>query len=165
MSGTRRAAAVVVAVVVADQLTKHWAQEALAGGRTIDVLWTLRFALGYNSGFAFSTGTGWGPWIGLVAVAVVVVLSVAVKRASDEVSRTGLALIVGGAVGNIVDRMFRGDGWMKGRVIDFIDLQWWPVFNIADSAITVGGVLLAAMALRAPSDPSRGSVPGSDSPR
>ena len=150
MSGTRRAAAVSAAIVLADQLTKHWAQDALTGGRTIDIVWTLRFALGYNSGFAFSTGTGWGPWIGLVAIGVVVVLAVAMRRADNEVSRIGLALIVGGAAGNIVDRLFRGDGWMRGKVIDFIDLQWWPVFNIADSAITVGGVLLAIMALRAP---------------
>lgn len=154
MSGTRRAAAVSVAIVVADQVTKHWAQDALSGGRTIDVVWTLRFALGYNSGFAFSTGTGWGPWIGLVAIGVVVVLAVAMRRADNEVSRTGLALIVGGAMGNIVDRLFRGEGWMRGKVIDFVDLQWWPVFNVADSAITVGGVLLAIMALRAPADES-----------
>lgn len=154
MSGTRRATAVSVAIVVADQVTKHWAQDALSGGRTIDVVWTLRFALGYNSGFAFSTGTGWGPWIGLVAIGVVAVLAVAMRRADNEVSRTGLALIVGGAMGNIVDRLFRGEGWMRGKVIDFVDLQWWPVFNVADSAITVGGVLLAIMALRAPADES-----------
>jgi len=152
MSGVRRAAVLSLIVVVLDQWTKHWAQNALDEGRTIDLVWTLRFALGYNSGFAFSTGTGWGPWIGLVAVAVVLVLVVAMRRADNEVSRTGLALIVGGAVGNIVDRLFRGDGLMHGRVIDFIDLQWWPVFNVADSAITIGGVLLAVMALRTPGD-------------
>lgn len=152
MSGTRRAAALSLAVVVIDQLTKHWALDALANGRVIEVVWTLRFALGFNSGFAFSTGTGWGPWIGLVAILVVVVLAVAVKRADNETSRVALALIVGGAIGNIVDRLFRGEGWMHGKVVDFIDLGWWPVFNIADSAITVGGIVLAVMALRTPSD-------------
>lgn len=164
MSRMRRAAALSVAVVVLDQVTKHWAQEALAGGRTIEVAWTLRFALGYNSGFAFSTGTGWGPWIGLAAVAVVSVMAVAMKRADNEGSRIGLSLIIGGAVGNIVDRLFRGDGWMRGRVIDFIDLQWWPVFNVADSAITVGGVLLALVALRGPSTGSGAPVQAGDEP-
>jgi len=144
----RRAAVLSLIVVVLDQWTKHWAQNALDGGRTIEVVWTLRFALGYNSGFAFSTGTGWGPWIGLVAVAVVLVLVAGMRRADNEVSRTGLALVVGGAVGNIVDRLFRGRALMRGRVIDFIDLQWWPVFNVADSAITIGGLVLVVMALR-----------------
>lgn len=148
MPRIRRAAVLSLIVVVLDQWTKHWAQNALDGGRTIEVVWTLRFALGYNSGFAFSTGTGWGPWIGLVAVAVVLVLVAAMRRAHNEVSRTGLALVVGGAVGNIVDRLFRGRALMRGRVIDFIDLQWWPVFNVADSAITIGGLVLVVMALR-----------------
>ncbi|MBM3717723.1 MAG: signal peptidase II [Actinobacteria bacterium] len=148
MPRIRRAAVLSLIVVVLDQWTKHWAQNALDGGRTIEVVWTLRFALGYNSGFAFSTGTGWGPWIGLVAVAVVLVLVAGMRRADNEVSRTGLALVVGGAVGNIVDRLFRGRALMRGRVIDFIDLQWWPVFNVADSAITIGGLVLVVMALR-----------------
>jgi signal peptidase II len=52
------------------------------------------------------------------------------------------ALIAGGAIGNVVDRMFREDKWMNGRVVDFIDFQWFPVFNIADSSISVGAVAL-----------------------
>jgi signal peptidase II len=54
----------------------------------------------------------------------------------------GYALIAGGAIGNVVDRIFREDKWMRGRVVDFIDFQWFPVFNIADSSITVGAVVL-----------------------
>jgi signal peptidase II len=50
--------------------------------------------------------------------------------------------VCGGAAGNVVDRLFRGDAWLRGAVVDFIDFQWWPVFNIADAAITVGAVLL-----------------------
>lgn len=136
-----------LAVVVLDQVTKTWAVSELADGRTIDVVWTLRFALGYNSGFAFSTGTGWGPWIGLAAVAIVVVMSVAMHRSDSVRARLALSLIIGGATGNIVDRMFREDGWMRGRVVDFVDFQWFPVFNVADSAITVGGILLVVASM------------------
>lgn len=136
-----------LAVVVLDQATKMWALSALADGRTIDVVWTLRFALGYNSGFAFSTGTGWGPWIGLAAVAIVAVMSVAMHRSDSGRARLALSLIIGGATGNIVDRLFREDGWMRGRVVDFVDFQWFPVFNLADSAITIGGVLLVVASL------------------
>ena len=74
------------------------------------------------------------------------------RRAGSVASVAGLSLVIGGACGNLVDRLFRGDAWMRGSVIDFIDLQWWPVFNVADSAITVGAVLLVIAALR---DPAR----------
>lgn len=60
-----------------------------------------------------------------------------------------MALVAAGAAGNVIDRLFRGDAWFRGSVVDFIDLQWWPVFNVADSAITVGGVLVILGALRA----------------
>ena len=136
-----------LAVVVADQATKEWAVSSLADGRIIDVVWTLRFALGYNSGFAFSTGTGWGPLIGLAAVAIVVVMAVAMHRAESPLARWALSLIIGGALGNIIDRLFREEGWMNGRVVDFVDFQWFPVFNVADSAITVGGVMLVVASL------------------
>lgn len=136
-----------LAVVVADQLSKEWAVSSLDDGRTIDILWTLRFALGYNSGFAFSTGTGFGPWIGVAAVLIVVVMSVAMHRADSQRARLALALIIGGALGNIADRLFREGGWMQGRVVDFVDFQWFPVFNVADSAISVGGVLLVVASL------------------
>jgi signal peptidase II len=51
-------------------------------------------------------------------------------------------LIIGGAAGNVLDRAFRGSAWMRGAVIDFIDLQWWPVFNVADVAIVSGAILM-----------------------
>lgn len=147
MKTTARGAALSLVVVVADQVTKEWAVSSLADGRTVDIVWTLRFALGYNSGFAFSTGTGWGPWIGLVAVAIVVVMTVAMHRADSPRARLALSLIIGGAIGNVIDRLFREGGWMNGRVVDFVDFQWFPVFNVADSAITVGGVLLVVASL------------------
>ncbi len=147
MKTSTRGGLLALGVVVLDQVTKSWAVSALADGRTVDIVWTLRFALGYNSGFAFSTGTGLGPWIGLAAVAIVVVMAVAMHRADSARARLALSLVIGGAVGNIVDRLFREGGWMKGRVVDFVDFQWFPVFNVADSAITVGGALLVVSSL------------------
>ena len=69
-------------------------------------------------------------------------------------------MVIGGAIGNVCDRLFRsGNGFLRGEVIDFIDLQWWPVFNVADIAITVGGVLLIGNAWRrgSPRSPAQAS--------
>lgn len=155
----------MVGVLVAlDQATKHWALGALANGRTIDVVWTLRFALGFNSGFAFGTGQGWGVVIGLLAVTVIGWMLHAMGRARTKVMALAFALVAGGASGNVVDRLFRNDGWMRGKVVDFIDLQWWPVFNVADSAITVGAVLLVVATVLESRVPRNDVDPG-DVPR
>ena len=144
MSLSRRVALIVAVVIASDQLTKHWAVSQLNEGRVVDVVWTLRFALGFNSGFAFSMGQGMGPVIGLIAVAASAWLVRAALTASIRLMSTAYALIAGGAIGNVVDRMLREDKWMNGRVVDFIDFQWFPVFNIADSSISVGAVLLVS---------------------
>ena len=62
----------------------------------------------------------------------------------------GLALVLGGALGNLMDRIFRSPGFMRGHVVDFVAVGWWPVFNLADSCITIGGILLVVRSLRAP---------------
>lgn len=138
-----------VAVVAVDQASKHWAVNSLGDGRIVHVVWTLRLALGFNKGMAFSKATGLGPFIGIIAMVVVVWLLSALRRSGSTLSALGMALVAGGAAGNVVDRLLRGDGWFRGSVVDFIDLQWWPVFNIADSAITVGGCLLVLGAFTA----------------
>lgn len=143
-------AATVAAVVVLDQLAKAVALDALAGGRTIDLVWTLRFNLTFNYGMAFSAGTGAGPLIGMVALAVAAWVARLGWRSALPSHAVVLGLVCGGALGNVVDRLFRGDGWMRGGVVDFIDLQWFPVFNLADSAITIGAaaIVLAGLAPR-----------------
>lgn len=138
-----------VAVVALDQVTKTWAVNALNDGRTIDVVWTLQFALGFNSGMAFSKATGFGPLIGIVATLAIVFILASLRKADSAASALGMSLVAAGAAGNVIDRLFRGDAWFRGSVVDFIDLQWWPVFNVADSAITIGGVLVILGALRA----------------
>ena len=132
---------VAVAVVIVDQLTKWWAVHTL-DDRNIDVFWTLRFHLSYNTGMAFSRGQNMGPLIGVVALVIVVVLLLSVKRTSSRLSEVVVGLIIGGAVGNIIDRLVREPYWLRGGVVDFIDFQWFPIFNVADMAITIGGALL-----------------------
>lgn len=146
MLAIRRQALFIGLVVLLDQVTKSWAVSALTDGRVIHVLGSLQFSLGFNSGFAFSQGQGMGPLVGIFAIIAVLFLLRAVRKATTQLSALALCAIVAGAIGNIADRFFRGEGWLHGRVVDFIDLQWWPVFNVADSSITVGAcALIAAM--------------------
>ena len=133
----------IAAVVVGlDQLSKHWAVSQLNDGHTVHVLWTLRFNLAFNGGMAFGRGQGLGPIIGVIATIVVVGLVLSLRRSDGKMSVVAVGLIVGGAMGNIVDRLFREDAWLHGRVVDFIDFQWFPIFNIADICVNVGGGLL-----------------------
>lgn len=134
---------VIAAIVVSiDQLTKTWAVNSLADGRRIHLAWTLQFRLAFNSGMAFSAGTGFGPLIGALAIIVVVGLTISLRRVSDTTTLLATGLIIGGALGNIVDRLFRGDAWFQGSVVDFIDFQWWPVFNVADMCVIVGAGMM-----------------------
>ena len=148
MTALRRSSLAVASGVVAfDQITKHWAVNRLNGDRVIDVFGSLRFNLSFNNGMAFSQGTGIGPIIGVLGMIVVAYLLVGMRRSSLS-SAVFVGLVAGGAAGNIVDRLFRGEAWLHGAVVDFIDLQWWPVFNIADAAICIGGALLVFTSFR-----------------
>jgi signal peptidase II len=135
------AAAVVVAL---DQLTKHWALSALADG-PIDLVGSLRLNLVFNDRAAFSLGGGGNTTviasIGIVLVAVLLTMGLRAERRGWAL---GLGILLGGALGNLTDRAFRaGDGFLGGRVVDMVDVQWWPVFNLADAALWVGiGVLV-----------------------
>ncbi len=146
----RRQAILIGLIVLLDQVTKSWAVSALANGHVVHVVGSLQFSLGFNSGFAFSQGQGLGPFVGVLAIVAVLFLLRAVRRAPTHMSALALCVIAAGAIGNIADRIFRGEGWLHGRVVDFIDVQWWPVFNVADSSITVGAcALIAAMLMEA----------------
>ena len=133
---------VATVVTIFDQLTKTWAVNALDDGRIVHVVSTLRMNLTYNSGMAFSQGQGIGPVIGVLALLVVAVLTLSLRKSSDWRRLLATGLIIGGAVGNILDRVFRGTGKFHGSVVDFIDLQWWPIFNVADMGVFVGAALL-----------------------
>ena len=133
---------IALVVVLLDQTTKHWAVNALADGHIIDVIWTLQFNLAYNSGMAFSRGRGLGPVIAVVATIVIVWLLASLRSGGTKLSRFGMGCLIGGAVGNLLDRLFRGDAWLQGSVVDFIDFQWFPIFNVADIAVNVGAAAL-----------------------
>jgi signal peptidase II len=128
----------------ADQLTKWWALEALPDG-PVHVIWTLHLELHFNSGAAFSMGRGLTPFITAAVVALVVVLFTMVRSVTTPSVAVALGLLLGGASGNLIDRLVRDHG---GAVIDFIDLQWWPVFNLADAAVVIGGILLVLLGPR-----------------
>lgn len=137
-------------VVVLDQLTKAWAVRALDDG-PIDLVGSLRFRLVWNDGAAFSLITGRTTIVALLALAVSMVVLVVGLRAEHRRWAVVLGVIYGGAAGNLVDRVIRdGEGVLGGRVVDFIDVQWWPVFNVADIAIVVGVGLALALSLREP---------------
>jgi len=140
-------AIVAAGVVAVDQLTKWWALNAL-DDRTIDLVWTLRLNLTLNRGAAFGLGTSLGPIIGVAGVIIVIALVRAGRMEANLAVHVALGMVAGGALGNLSDRAFRsGHGFMGGAVVDFVDLQWWPVFNVADAALVCGVILLL---LRAP---------------
>lgn len=128
-------------VLVADQVTKWLVINHV--NEPVHLFWTLRLVKAYNTGTAFSLGVGLGPFIGLLAVGVVIMLVRLGRAVVNPVGLAALGLVLGGAVGNLIDRLFReSHGFLHGAVVDFIDLQWWPVFNLADSAIVIGAFLL-----------------------
>lgn len=105
-----------------------------------------------NSGAAFSLGTGFTIVLTVVALAVVVFIVRAAKRLRSIGWAVSLGLILGGALGNLGDRVFRSPGFLRGRVVDWISVfgpngERWPIFNIADSAIVTGAILAALLVL------------------
>ena len=151
-----RAAWVVAAlagIVVADQLTKSWAVSALADGPKHVIGDFLVFDLARNSGSAFSRFQGYTPVLAVLAIVIAVFIARAVRRTADGWTLVALVLVLGGALGNLADRLARSPGFLRGHVVDFIAVGWWPVFNIADSCITIGAILLILRTLFVPTAP------------
>jgi signal peptidase II len=154
-------ASVAAAALAADQITKAWAVSALADGHVVDIVGSLRLRLTLNYGAAFSLTNGRGALISLLALAVVAVLLRTGRHERSVPMAVALGLVVGGAVGNLADRAFRaGDGLFGGGVVDFVDLQWWPVFNVADVCVVVGACLLFVVQWREADD--EGADPAGD---
>ena len=144
--------AVIALVILADQLTKIVIARTFAYGERVPVVhgffdWTLV----YNKGAAFSflsDATGWQRWFftGIGIVAALFIVFLLARHGTQRLFAFALALIAGGALGNVIDRL------MHGHVIDFILVYWrnwsFPAFNVADSAITVGAALLILDELR-----------------
>ena len=147
---TRWVIAGVLAIVAIDQLTKSWAVGALADGPKSVIGDTVEFDLTRNGGSAFSRFQGITPILAVGAIIVTVVLIRVLRRTTDRLLVIGLVLVLGGALGNLMDRIFRAPGFMRGHVVDFVAVGWWPVFNVADSCVTIGAILLILRSLRAP---------------
>lgn len=135
-------AGLVVGIVLLDQLTKIWVVSALADGPQSIIGDTVELRLSRNPGGAFSLLTGFTPLLAVLAVIVAVVLVRVAQRMTDPVMVVALSLVLGGAIGNLLDRVFRSPGFLRGEVVDFIRIGAFPSFNVADSAITIGAVLL-----------------------
>ena len=141
-AGHRLAVLTAGLIVLVDQLTKNWARDTFAGGYTEVIGSWLRVTYTKNPGAAFSSFTDSGQLIGVIGVGVVGFLLYVLSKSSRRVEVFSLGMILGGALGNLADRVFRGAGFLDGAVVDWID--WWfiPTFNIADAALNIGVALL-----------------------
>jgi signal peptidase II len=150
---SRRALALygtAAAVLALDQLSKHLVVSNLAGRPPVDLVGDvvqLRYTT--NSGGAFSLLTGAPLFFGIMAMVIIGGIVYASRRAQPMAMLVILGLILGGALGNLTDRLLRGDALLRGEVVDFIKVGIWPVFNLADSCVVVGGILLAILLGRA----------------
>jgi len=133
-------------VLVVDQITKWLAEGYLTQHPPVEILPVFRFALAYNTGAAFGLLSDAGGWqrlfFTIIAIVVSIVIIIMLRRLKEHELQVAIALllVLGGAVGNLVDRV------RFGHVVDFIDVYYqtwhWPTFNVADSAITIGAILL-----------------------
>jgi signal peptidase II len=136
-------------VVAADQATKTWAVHRLSTG-PIHIVWKLDLVLSYNSGSAFGLAQGWAPVLSALAGLIVVALLAVLRGVRSWPMSLALGLVLGGALGNLSDRVVRGH---HGAVVDFIALHFWPTFNVADSCIVIGVILAAVLLWRGEGGP------------
>jgi signal peptidase II len=136
-------------VLALDQLTKVWAVAGLSDGPVSVLGEFLEFRLTRNPGAAFSSFQDGGHLLGLVALVMVVIIVIALQTVERPAEAIALGAVMGGALGNFTDRVFRGEGFLDGAVIDFIDFSFWPTFNVADSGITLGVIALLVLSFTA----------------
>ncbi len=141
--------AIAAVWVVSDQITKNIAEDVLSDGSTRPFIGELlQFHLTYNPGAAFSMGTGSTGLLTILAVTVCIVIVWNARRLGSLPWAIGLGLLLGGALGNLTDRLIREPGFGKGHVVDFLMLPNFPIFNVADMGITFAAVLIGILALR-----------------
>ena len=144
---------IAAVILVLDLITKIIAVAVLTPGESPSILGGLvYFSLLRNPGAAFSLATGMTWVLALIAIAVVVVIIRIAGRLRSLPWAIGLGLVLGGAIGNLIDRIFRAPGFLQGHVVDFVSVfgpnaEYFPVFNVADSAITIGGITVVVSAL------------------
>ena len=140
--------AVAAVVLTLDLVTKVLAVRLLAPGQPVSIIGdTVTWTLVRNSGAAFSMATGYTWLLTLVASGVVVGIVWMGRRLVSPWWALGLGMILGGALGNLMDRFFRSPGPLRGHVVDFLSIGWWPVFNVADAAVVGGAILLVLLSV------------------
>ena len=139
---------IATAVVVVDLLTKRYAALNFDGNPVEVIPGFFGFTFVENPGGAFGMFQNGGVVIGIAAVIITLMVLVALAAERPMAETVALGLVVGGAVGNLVDRFARGDGIIDGPVIDWVELWWIPTFNIADTSVTVAVALLLIHAWR-----------------
>ncbi len=146
-------AVIAATVVILDLLTKIIIVATVTPGESVRLLGGLvYFSLIRNPGAAFSMATGMTWVLALIAIGVVIFIIRMAPRLRSTPWAVSLGLVLGGAIGNLIDRIFRAPGFLQGHVVDFVSVfgpnaQYFPVFNVADSAITIGGIMLVVTAL------------------
>lgn len=135
-------------VLVLDVVTKVLAVKLLPPGQPVPIIGdTVTWTLVRNSGAAFSMATGYTWVLTLIATGVVVGIFWMGRRLVSPWWAVGLGMILGGAMGNLVDRFFRAPGPLRGHVVDFLSVGWWPVFNVADPSVVGGAILLVVLSI------------------
>jgi len=145
--GYRLAAAFTVLAIIADQVTKAIAERSFTPPIVVIPGW-LDFRFAENTGASFSSFLEFGTLIGFAVIGVSFIILRMLSQAQSAVERAALAIILGGATGNLVDRFARGDGVLDGPVVDWINFRNFPTFNLADSFVFIGAVILLWSAYR-----------------
>jgi signal peptidase II len=137
---------VALTVLVLDVVTKALAVKLLTPNQPVSIIGdTVTWTLVRNPGAAFSLAAGYTLVLTVIATGVVVGIVWMAPRLVSPWWALGLGMILGGALGNLMDRFFRGPGPLQGHVIDFVSIGWWPVFNVADPAVVGGAALLVGL--------------------
>lgn len=137
---------VALTVLALDVITKALAVKLLTPNQPVSIIGdTVTWTLVRNPGAAFSLAAGYTLVLTVIATGVVVGIVWMAPRLVSPWWALGLGMILGGALGNLMDRFFRGPGPLQGHVIDFVSIGWWPVFNVADPAVVGGAALLVGL--------------------
>lgn len=139
---------IVLGVVLLDQLAKVWVVASLSDGPLSIVGDDVELRSVRNSGGAFSLFTNATVVLAVLAIVLSIVIVRAVQRARDRLTVVALSLVLGGALGNLCDRVTRSPGFLRGEVVDYVKVGSFPLFNVADSCITIGAILLVIAAFR-----------------
>ena len=127
-------------VIGIDQVTKILAVARLEDREPIELFWTLQLNVTRNKGASFSLGTAYTPIFAVIALAAAIAIVYLAMSARTSLELIFFGVVLGGVLGNVSDRIFRSSNvfFLNGGVVDFIDFQWWPIFNVADMALVLG---------------------------